>query len=242
MKWIVAASSLLFAVIAVVFGSENAATLDYDVVTVKRHLFLETVEGEEKVSAGDRLNSGQSLRTGSRSRAELEAPDFAARFVIATKTRFKLAHDTPGVLLEVERGSLRAIFGKLAGGDQRERLVTTPSAVLAVRGTEYGIEVEKDGDTSVVVFEGTVEVWDPRGVGDPVRVQAGQSTRVKRGKAPSMPKQHGLSSRDWDQGRRGTGQPWAGSAQSPGMGSGSQSGNKGSGSSGSQGGSKRHGG
>lgn len=242
MKWFVGVCALVFAAFAVVFGSETEAPLDYDVVTVKRHLLLETFDGEERVSAGDRLHSGDALRTGSRSKAELEAPDFSARFMIASKTRFKLAHDTPGVLLEVERGSLRAIFGKLLDGDQRERLVTTPSAVLAVRGTEYGIEVEKDGDTSVVVFEGIVEVRDPRGVGDPVRVQAGQSTRVRRGKAPSPPKQHGLSSRDWDQGRRGAGQPWAGSGQSQGMGSGNQPGSKGAGSSGSQAGSKRHGG
>jgi hypothetical protein len=124
----------------------------------------------------------------------------------------------------------------------RERLVTTPSAVLAVRGTEYGIEVEKDGDTSVAVFEGIVEVSDPRGVGEPVRVQAGNSTRVRKGKAPSRPKPHGLSANDWDQGRRRSGQAWGGSGQSSGMGSGNQSGNKGSGSSGSQGGSKKHGG
>jgi hypothetical protein len=242
MKWFFGACVLLFAAFAVVFGSETAATLDYDVVTVKRHLLLESSGGEEKVSAGDRLHSCDALRTGSRSKAELEATDLAARFVIASKTRFKLAHDKPGVLLEVERGSLRAIFGKLPDGDQRERLVTTPSAVLAVRGTEYGIEVEKDGDTSVAVFEGTVEVWDPRGIGDRVRVQAGQSTRIRRGKAPSSPKQHGLSSQDWDQGRRRGNQPWAGSGQSQGMGSGNQSGSKGAGSSGSQGGSKRHGG
>ena len=106
------------------------------------------------------------------------------------------------MLLEIERGSLRAIFGKLPEGDTRERLISTPSAVLAVRGTDYGVEVEKDGDTSVTVFEGTVEVWDVGGVGKRMMVPAGQSTRIKRGKIPSTPKQHGLSSNDWDHGRR----------------------------------------
>jgi hypothetical protein len=239
MKWSIGGIALLLTAIAVGFGSEAPKNLDYEVVTVKRHLFLENPDGEVKISAGDRLHSGDALRTGSRSKADLEAPDFAARFAIASKTRFKLAHDRPGVLLEVERGSLRAIFGKLPEGDVRERLVTTPSAVLAVRGTEYGIEVEKDGDTSVAVFEGLVEVSDPRGVGEPVRVQAGNSTRVRKGKAPSRPKPHGLSAKDWDQGRRRSGQAWGGSSQSPGMGPQSQSGGGGAQSTGSKGGSKR---
>jgi ferric-dicitrate binding protein FerR (iron transport regulator) len=203
---------------------------------------LEKQDGEERVSVGDRLHSGDALRTGSRSRAELEAPDFAARFAIASKTRFKLAHDRPGVLLDVERGSLRAIFGKLPDGGERERLVTTPSAVLAVRGTEYGIEVEKDGDTSVAVFEGTVEVWDPGRVGEPVRVQAGESTRIRRGKSPSRPKPHGLSASDWDQGRRRASQAWGGSGQAPGMGSGNRAGSGGTQSPAAKGGSKRPGG
>ena len=90
--------------------------------------------------------------------------------------------------------------------------------MLAVRGTDYGVEVEKDGDTSVVVFEGTVEVWDVGGIGERTLVQAGQSTRVKRGKAPSTPKPHGLSSHDWDQGRRGVSQSMGGAQQSPGIG------------------------
>jgi ferric-dicitrate binding protein FerR (iron transport regulator) len=146
------------------------------------------------------------------------------------------------VLLEIERGSLRAIFGKLSEGDTRERLVTTPSAVLAVRGTDYGVEVEKDGDTSVVVFEGTVEVWDVGGIGERTLVQAGRSTRIKRGKTPSAPKPHGLSTHDWERGRRGVSQSMGGAQQSPGMDAGSQSRGAGAQSSSSQGGSKRHGG
>jgi len=111
--------------------------------------------------------------------------------------------------------------------------------VLAVRGTEYGVEVKKDGDTSVVVFEGTVEVRDTAGVGEPVRVQAGESTRIRRGKATTAPHPHGLSTGDWDRGRdvgwsnRGS----MGSSQQPAGAQGDMSG----GSKG-YGGSKRHGG
>ena len=238
MRWSTTAVVLTLATLAVAAASEAPAVLEYDVIAVKRKLLLETADGELALEVGDHARSGDVLRTGSRSRAELAVIEYSAKFVISSKTSFRLAHDRPGVLLEIERGSLRAIFGKLPEGDTRERLITTPSAVLAVRGTDYGVEVTKDGDTSVSVFEGTVEVWDVGGAGKRMMVQAGQSSRIKRGKGPSSPKAHGLSAHDWDQGRRRAGQGMGGSQQSPGMGSGTHSGGSGS----RQGGSKRHGG
>jgi len=242
MNWPTASIVLTLATLAAAAASEAPAVLEYDVVAVKRKLLLETTDGERALEAGDHAQSGDHLRTGSRSRADLGVAEYVARFVVSSKTSFRLAHDRPGVLLEIERGSLRAIFGKLPEGDTRERLITTPSAVLAVRGTDYGVEVKKDGDTSITVFEGTVEVWDVGGVGERTLVQAGQSTRIKRGKTPSTPKAHGMTSHDWEQGRRRVSQPMGGNQQSPGMGAGSQPGSGGAGSSSSQGGSKRHGG
>ena len=202
MKWLTVSIVLALAMLAALAASETPTALEYQVVSVKRQLLLETDDGERQLQAGDIARSGDSLRTGSRSRAELEVVDRAARFVLASKTSFRLAHDQPGVLLDIQRGSLRAIFGALAGGDDRERLVTTPSAVLAVRGTEYGVDVQKDGDTSVTVFDGTVEVWDIGGVGERVRVQAGQQARIKKGRPSSTPKPHGLTADDWDRGYR----------------------------------------
>lgn len=222
--------------------TESGTTIAYEVAAVKRHLLLSGADGELPLSEGDQAHSGDSLRTGSRSTADLEVPDFAARFHIVAKTRFHLTHDRPGVLIDVERGSLRGVFGKLPEGDDRERLVTTPSAVLAVRGTEYGIKVEKDGDTTLMVFEGIVEVRDPLGVNEITRVQAGQSTRIKKGRAPTAPAPHGRSAADWDRGRRTMNSMQGSGQQVPGMGSGAQQGSGGSRTQSSGGGSNRHGG
>ena len=214
---------------------------EYEVAVVKRKLLLETSDGDQRLQVGDLAHSGDTLRTGSRSSAELSVLARAARFHLGTKTRFRLAHDRPGVLVAIERGSLRAVFGALPDGQDTERLVTTPSAVLAVRGTDYGVEVEKDGDTNVAVFEGIVEVRDLGGIGEVLRIGPGQSTRIRRGKRASAPQAHGLSASDWDRGRRMTGQN--SSRQTPGMGAGGQPGGATSRSSSSRGsGSKRHGG
>lgn len=227
MKWLTGFVIVSLATLAVASVTDSPESYDYAIVSLKRKLFLETADEEQQLQVGAVVRSGDTLRTGSRSRAELEVDEYSARFVVSSKTRFRLAHDRPGVLLVIERGSLRAVFGALPEGDTRERLVETPSAVLAVRGTDYGVEVEKDGDTSIAVFEGTVEVWEIGGVGEKTLIHAGQGSRVRRGKAPAPPKPHQLSSRDWDRGRRNINPP---------MGSGRQM--SGAGASGAQGGAR----
>jgi hypothetical protein len=241
-----------FVVVAtlVFFGGASIAqdpeSLTYDVVEVKRKLLLESSDGDRRLQTGDSASSGDALRTGWRARAELAVPERAARFHLGPSTRFRLTHDRPGVLLELERGRLRTIFGPDENGEPfpGERLVTTPSAVLAVRGTEYGVEVSKNGDTAVTVFEGNVEVSDLGGLSKPVNVGAAQSCRIQAGKAPSAPRPHNLGARDWDRGRGGMGSSQGSPPPSSQMG-GQQGGSKnpaGSGSSAGGGGSKRHGG
>jgi hypothetical protein len=78
--------------------------------------------------------------------------------------------------------------------------VTTPSAVLAVRGTDYGVKVAKDGDTRIVVFAGVVEVADPDDTMPPVVVEAGEQTRVRPGRPVETPQPHRLTPHDWDRG------------------------------------------
>ena len=109
MRWLTATIVLTLATLAIATASEAPAVLDYDVVAVKRKLLLETADGELSLKVGDHAKSGDVLRTGSRSRAELAVTEHSAKFVISSKTYFRLAHDRPGVLLEIERGSLRAI-------------------------------------------------------------------------------------------------------------------------------------
>jgi len=181
--------------------AEDRVAPHFDVVAVKGKLIREQPVPEERLQEGATALPGALLRTGWRSRAELAAPASGARFLIRSRTRVRLAEDPPGVLLEVEKGTLRAIFDAITGDDEPARVVTTPSAVLAVRGTEYGVEVDSKGNTTVVVFEGEVEVVDTDRLGDPVRVAAGHYARVQRGKATEQPRPHKITPQDFDRGR-----------------------------------------
>ncbi len=183
-------------------GGDEASAPSYEVTRVKRTVVRAEPLPEVPLEVGATPHAGDLVRTGSRSSAEIASPEAGARFLIGAKTHARLASSRPGVLLEVERGSLRAVFDKITGSDPPERLVTTPSAVLAVRGTEYGVEVSSKGDTEVTVFEGVVEVADIGGVGPPVRVRAGEYCAIRRGRPAGPPEPHGMNAGDWDRGRR----------------------------------------
>jgi hypothetical protein len=213
-----------------------AVSITYEVVAVDGKLLLEVEPEPRRLNPGDRPVSGDRLRTGSSSAATLGVLSHTVVFRLDAKTSCTLAHDRPGVLLHVERGRLRAMFGSYTGTDPR--LVTTPSAVLAVRGTDYGVKVGKKGRTDIVVFEGVVEATDPAGAWPPVRIEAGERTRFRYDRPPETPSSHRLTPHDWD---RGFDQPPPGSDRggsltpdgrgaSPGSSAGAGSGSSGSGS------------
>jgi len=156
---------------------------------------------EARVAAGERLQAGAVIRTGWWSSARVVAEGSAARFEVGPRTTVRLAADRPGLLLVVERGRVRALFGPLGAGDESARLVETPSAVLAVRGTEYGVAVDRDGATRVVVFEGVVEVRDRGGRHPPVAVRAGELSEIRPGGSPTAPSRHRMGPDGWDRGR-----------------------------------------
>ncbi len=183
-------------VAAAVLGDGGA----YRVASVAGKLLQIGPGAERRLAVGELLAAGSELRTGWFSTAELEHDAAAATFHLGARARGRLADQPPGVLLQVERGRVRAAFHQLLGDAPVERLVTTPSAVLAVRGTEYGVAVAADGSTEVVVFAGVVEVADAGRVFAPVAVPAGQGCRVDRGLGPTAPMPHGMSRDGFDRG------------------------------------------
>lgn len=152
----------------------------------------------ERLSAGNQLEAGSVVRTGWWSSARLSVPTADTTFELGARTTVRLASNRPGLLLMVEKGRVRGAFGPRSNG---ERLVETPSALLAVRGTEYGVAVDGSGATRVVVFEGEVDVADAAGAYPPVRVRAGEHTRIVQGRSPTAPGPHGMGPGDWDRGR-----------------------------------------
>jgi hypothetical protein len=167
---------------------QQAESIDYRFDEVKRKVVVTDAKQERRVQKGEHAVSGNKVQTGYFSYALLAAERYRAKFEIYSSSDVQLAEGTPGVILSVERGTIHAIFDKITGTEPR--LVKTPGALLAVRGTQYTIVVGNDGHTMLDVFEGTVEVRSPLRP-EPFLVHAGQESIFSRREMPRsqpMPK------------------------------------------------------
>ena len=141
------------------------------------------VDGSPEVSgeAGMPLEEGDRVVVAEGGSAEV-ALDGGSLITVRENSDFKLEKTAKGessFFLQI--GSLLAKIQKL--GNHRLR-VRTPTAVAAVRGTEFGVEVDGD-DSHIGVFdEGKVEVTGDKG-GPPELLISNQETSVKKGEAPA---------------------------------------------------------
>jgi len=113
-----------------------------------------TVEQNLKIAAGS------EIRTANDSKAGVFFPD-GSRFILGNDSLFAVEETSR------KKAGFQLKFGRLkaavAGYFASRFVVRTPAAVCAVRGTEFDLEVGKDGATEMNVSEGLVEVNDSKG-------------------------------------------------------------------------------
>ena len=111
-----------------------------------------------------------------------------SQILLQPKTRIVLHQASPNNWnsLELLLGRIRAFIRKRTGGAEPFQL-GTPSAVIAVRGTRFDVDVDKKGTTEVQVWDGIVEVTGLSVPGKSVLVTPGFFTRVRVGRAPDPP-------------------------------------------------------
>lgn len=163
--------------------AQGAADWDVRLGAVKGEVTVYSAAGDADGASGEEglpLEAGDRVVTAEGASAEValdggglitlrEGSDFKIEGAAKSDSAFSLA-----------AGSLLAKIAKL--GDQRLR-VRTPTAVAAVRGTEFGVEIDGD-DTHVGVFdEGKVEVSAADG-GPAELLISNQETRVAKGAKP----------------------------------------------------------
>lgn len=166
-------------------AQETAESWDARLSEVKGQVTAYTPEDPEGAPAEKEapLDAGDRIVTGSDGSAEIS---FDGQHVVSLKANsdFTIAASPKAATeLRLLAGSLLAkLQSMLASHTLRVR---TPTAVLAVRGTELGVEVSADdsGSTYVGVFdEGEVEVSGETGPAE--LLKANQETRVLRGARP----------------------------------------------------------
>ena len=111
-----------------------------------------------------------------------------SEIIVQPHTRLVVKEPAPGNwdALEILLGQVHAYIRKRTGGAPPFEM-GTPSAVIAVRGTRFDVEVNGRGVSEVDVFDGLVEVASSTIPGSSVLVSPGFSTRVGIGTAPEPP-------------------------------------------------------
>lgn len=196
-------STLLIILSCSILPLSGQNPIDYRFERVRGKVTVSASAAETRAAAGSVAHAGDRVRTGWRGYALLEESRHAARFEVFAGSDVTLAGDAPGVLLSLERGRLRAIFDKITG--EEPRIVRTPGALLAVRGTRYGIEVGRDGLAVLSVFEGIVEVRSPLRP-EPLLVRTGEACRFGMNRAPvASPMPRSMTEEMWQKNGSGMG-------------------------------------
>ncbi len=147
-----------------------------------------------KPNVGMTLNDGTQVKTGRTAYATIDLGGDEIRVsqnsLIEITT--DMVDDQPSGFLSLFAGKLSLTMNKLKKNNQTYG-IRTPTAVAAVRGTEFDIAAGADGTTLVQVKEGTVSLT---GVSSTVFIGANQESSVQVGKDPEKVKT--LKPKEWD--------------------------------------------
>ncbi|HXG83399.1 MAG TPA: FecR family protein [Pyrinomonadaceae bacterium] len=139
-----------------------------------------------KPRAGNTVMFGDVIRTSAGGRLVIRLSDGSQAIVSENTTvEIKDFNNSPRTIFNLIRGKTRIKIERL-GGKPNPYRITTPTAVIAVRGTIFDVFV-KDDETRVFVVEGEVGVTNLLLPDREVILTPGQFTRVRKETPPSPP-------------------------------------------------------
>lgn len=143
-------------------------------------------QAARSLGLNDAVENGDALVTGSNSEAVIRAADgssvhlFPDSHIIFNEQSLDLRE-----FLHLVLGSVKVHIEKLTGRVNSQK-VTTPTAVIAVRGTTFSVFVDEEDSTLVAVDEGVVAVSARAWPDEEVVLLRGQRCWVRRGQRPTQ--------------------------------------------------------
>lgn len=156
---------------------------------IKGEVVLHGPQGESLSGTRGTVLSAESSIETAKGSVLLQLPD-GSQVLIKPRSRVVLKNpdQAKGLSLELLIGKVVNKITKRLGNTPSFSM-GTPTAVITVRGTRFEVEVNKKLRTSVVVYDGLVEVQGFATGGPPVFVRPGFITDVDRERPPSRPRQ-----------------------------------------------------
>ncbi|MBD3272334.1 MAG: hypothetical protein GF384_07340, partial [Elusimicrobia bacterium] len=173
--------------LVIVWAAPHAHALEAVVTAVSGSVEIEQQDSGTRTPAqiGNLLEAGDRIHTNAASTAEITLSS-GHQIYIKEKTSVtiqKLSAQSTKILQT--EGKLRAHVSHLLNNEEFE--VKTPAATCSIRGTEFEVEVSREGQTMLKVFTGVVEAREMI-TGKSVMVGEGQYSSIISGRAPSDPK------------------------------------------------------
>ena len=135
----------------------------------------------EALVKGKPLESGESILTGNAGRAQVRFSD-GGLVSLQPNTDFKIANYVDEAdpkqdrfLVDLLRGSMRAITGLIGKRNRENYKVTTTTATIGIRGSGFSVGYNPDGSLGITTELDAIEVCNAGGC---VGLTAGESVRV----------------------------------------------------------------
>ncbi len=176
-----------FALAAVFMAGSPVFALDIIISTLKGTVEIQKKNQAawQKAQPGTILKSGDKIRTGRRSSANTISQE-GHKITIKEKTVLEITKLGPMEWeFNEEKGRVKLKIAKL-GASQSLR-VKTPTALCAVRGTEFEVTVLDDQSTILDVFEGVVGFSEPGAVAPEMPVIENQRSELQQGAPQPKP-------------------------------------------------------
>jgi ferric-dicitrate binding protein FerR (iron transport regulator) len=155
------------------------------VVSVTGNLSVRRASLASRALAVDEtVGIGDELVTDAQSEAVIQSPDGSTVHIYPDSRVIYNEHAAGiGDFLHLFFGSIKIHVEKLSGRPNPHSM-TTPTAVIAVRGTTFSVFVDDTDATLVAVDEGMVSVANRRSAADEVLLRPGQRTWVRADQRP----------------------------------------------------------
>lgn len=154
--------------------------------------------GTTPLSKGKDIESGESILTGVNGRAQVKFTD-GGLISLQPNTEFRIASYVDQAdpkqdrfLVDLLRGSMRAITGLIGKRNRENYKVTTTTATIGIRGSGFNVGYNPDGSLGVTTELDAIEVCNAGGcvgltAGESVRVVSSQDAPVRTNTRAAVP-------------------------------------------------------
>ena len=132
---------------------------DFEILSTKGLVELSSdQENWQEVNPPQKINSGTWIRTG---------PSASAALLLPNNTQTRIAKNSELLLKSKDKKSdVKLKLGKLWSKTNKKPVtlkINAPNAVASIRGTEWVVEVDQNGETSLAVMEGEIALASNNG-------------------------------------------------------------------------------